>query len=79
MTKRDLPQDHGSGPPGSRTVKTVLKKQGVCSIDNYVDGRRKCEGIDPDGRPTETVLGVCKAEITECRQLKKDDGRRSRS
>ena len=50
---------------------SVFKEQRVYWIDDYVDGRRKREQIDPDGWLSKTVVGICRAEISECRQLKK--------
>ena len=71
MSRRDLPKDHGTGPPGERTAINIFKKQRVYWIDDYGNGHRKRERIDPDGWLAETVVGMLQAEITECRQLKK--------
>jgi hypothetical protein len=49
----------------------VLKKQGVYWIDDYVDGRRMRERINSDGWLAETVVGMCRTEIREYRQLEK--------
>jgi hypothetical protein len=50
---------------------SVLKKQGIYGIDDYINGRRIRARIDPDRWLAETVLRKCRAEITECRNLKK--------
>jgi hypothetical protein len=43
----------------------VFKKQGIYSIDAYVNGHRRRERIGPDKRLAETVLKKRKVEIVE--------------
>jgi hypothetical protein len=50
---------------------SVFKKQGVYSIDYYVNGYRKRERIGPDKRLADTVLRKRKVEIPEGRFLEK--------
>jgi hypothetical protein len=52
-------------------VTSAFKKQGVYSIDFYVNGHRKRERIGPDKRLAETVLRKPKVEIAEGRYLEK--------
>jgi integrase len=49
----------------------VFKKQGVCWIDYYVNGRRKRERIDPDKKLAEVVLKKRKVENAEGKYLDK--------